>query len=180
MSDVTSTSAPGTIAGTRAPLPGGRNALADEVTLSTELNLIKEAWRAGAGDLVPGALKNALDWASRPFPDNVLHDKPAAVVGAGTGLFGAVWAQAELRKILGASGAKVLDEELPVGHAQEAFDDGRLAAPETTERLREILSSVVAHAEQMQMAEVERRERAGSRGDGLPARPDQPSGTRGA
>src|SRR3954447_15853679 len=63
---------------------------------------------------VPGALKNALDWASRPFPDNALHDKPTAVVGASTGLFGAIWAQAELRKILSTSGAKVLDEELPV------------------------------------------------------------------
>jgi chromate reductase, NAD(P)H dehydrogenase (quinone) len=39
---------------------------------------------------VPGALKNALDWASRPFPGNVLHDKPAAVVGASTGMVGAV------------------------------------------------------------------------------------------
>ena len=49
---------------------------------------------------VPGALKNALDWASRPFPGNALQHKPAAVIGASQGLFGAVWAQAELRKIL--------------------------------------------------------------------------------
>src|SRR5262245_8515896 len=57
---------------------------------------------------VPGALKNALDWASRPFPGNSLRGKPVAVVGASTGLFGAVWAQAELRKILRAIGADVL------------------------------------------------------------------------
>ncbi len=102
---------------------------------------------------VPGALKNALDWASRPFPNSVLHDKPAAVVGASTGMFGAVWAQAELRKILSASGAKVLDEELPVGHAGEAFDaSGQLAAPETANKLREILESLVAQAEQLQLA----------------------------
>ena len=49
---------------------------------------------------LPGGLKNALDWASRPFPDNVLKDKPSAVIGASTGLFGAVWAQAEVRKVL--------------------------------------------------------------------------------
>src|ERR1700754_2530067 len=49
---------------------------------------------------LPGALKNAIDWASRPFPENVLRNKPAAVVGASTGLFGAVWAQAEVRKTL--------------------------------------------------------------------------------
>src|SRR3954465_13081095 len=58
---------------------------------------------------IPGALKNALDWASRPFPDSALKGKPVAVVGASTGLFGAVWAQAEVRKVLGASGARVLD-----------------------------------------------------------------------
>src|ERR671918_2521416 len=77
---------------------------------------------------LPGALKNALDWASRPFPDNVLRDKPSAVIGASTGLFGAVWAQAEVRKVLKTIGADVLDGELPVGHAHLAFgDDGHLA-----------------------------------------------------
>jgi chromate reductase len=64
---------------------------------------------------IPGALKNALDWASRPFPDNAMRGKPVAVVGASTGLFGAVWAQAETRKVLGIIGADVLDGELPVG-----------------------------------------------------------------
>ncbi|HEX6025056.1 MAG TPA: NADPH-dependent FMN reductase [Solirubrobacter sp.] len=71
---------------------------------------------------IPGQLKNALDWASRPFPDNALRGKPVAVVGASTGLFGAVWAQAELRKVLATSGADVLDEELPVGSAFDVFD----------------------------------------------------------
>ena len=65
---------------------------------------------------IPGVLKNALDWASRPVADNVLRGKPAAVVGASTGLFGAVWAQAEVRKVLAAIGAEVVDRELP-GHA---------------------------------------------------------------
>src|SRR5204862_789486 len=75
----------------------------------------------------PGALKNALDWASRPFPGNALQHKPAAVIGASQGLFGAVWAQAELRKILAKTGARVDDRELPVALAHEAFaPDGRL------------------------------------------------------
>lgn len=90
---------------------------------------------------VPGHLKNALDWASRPFPDNALRDKPVAVVGASTGMFGAVWAQGELRKVVKAIGGRVLDEELPVGHADEAFTpDGRLANPD----LRSTLSDMVA------------------------------------
>ena len=72
---------------------------------------------------IPGALKNALDWASRPFPANVLRDKPVAVAGASTGMFGAVWAQAELRKVLRTAGARVLDQELAVPHAGSAGDD---------------------------------------------------------
>lgn len=76
---------------------------------------------------VPGALKNAIDWASRPTDAPVLRGKPAAVVGASSGMFGAVWAQAELRKVLSAAGARVVDRELPVGNASEAFSrDGSL------------------------------------------------------
>jgi chromate reductase len=92
---------------------------------------------------LPGGLKNALDWASRPFPDNVLRDKPSAVIGASTGLFGAVWAQAEVRKALKASGAHVLDSELPVGLADTAFtDDGALTDPELTARLEDLLGDL--------------------------------------
>ncbi|MBA3429474.1 MAG: NAD(P)H-dependent oxidoreductase [Actinobacteria bacterium] len=71
---------------------------------------------------LPGALKNALDWASRPFPDNCLRDMPVAVIGASTSLFGAIWAQAELRKVLTAIGARVIERELPVPRAHEAFE----------------------------------------------------------
>jgi len=93
---------------------------------------------------LPGALKNALDWASRPFPDNVLKEKPAAVIGASTGLFGAVWAQAEVRKTLKASGAHVLEDELPVGLADGAFtEDGALVDPELTARLGDLLADLV-------------------------------------
>ena len=93
---------------------------------------------------LPGALKNALDWASRPFPDNVLRDKPSAVIGASTGLFGAVWAQAEVRKVLKASGAHVVEAELPVAMADSAFtDDGQLADPELAARLGDVLGDLV-------------------------------------
>ena len=93
---------------------------------------------------LPGALKNAIDWASRPFPDNVLRYKPAAVIGASTGLFGAVWAQAEVRKTLKASGAYVLESELPVGMADGAFaPDGSLLDPELNQRLRDLLGDLV-------------------------------------
>jgi chromate reductase, NAD(P)H dehydrogenase (quinone) len=97
---------------------------------------------------LPGALKNALDWASRPFPGNVLRDKPALVVGASTGLFGAVWAQAEVRKVLKAAGARPLDGELPIGLADGAFaEDGSLADPEQAARLRELLAALAGEVD---------------------------------
>ena len=88
---------------------------------------------------IPGVLKNAVDWASRPTPaTSALANKPVAVIGASTGMFGAVWAQAELRKALGLAGARVLDQELAVPTAHEAFkEDGRLARGATRRRLRE-------------------------------------------
>jgi chromate reductase len=73
---------------------------------------------------IPGALKNAVDWVSRPPAASPLRNKPVAVIGASTGMFGAVWAQAELRKVLGSTGARVLEVELAVGHAHEHLDDG--------------------------------------------------------
>src|SRR3954466_15910804 len=98
---------------------------------------------------IPGQLKNALDWASRPKGENALWGKPAAVVGASTGMFGALWAQAETRKVLSASGARVIDKDLPVGHADDAFTDGRLSDIELRERYTEILDELVALAEQV-------------------------------
>jgi chromate reductase len=95
---------------------------------------------------VPGTLKNALDWASRPLGASALTGLPVAVIGASTGRFGAVWAQAELRKILAASGARVVDGELAVGRAEEAIGPHGLADPETAERLRRILDVLVAEA----------------------------------
>jgi chromate reductase len=96
---------------------------------------------------VPGQLKNALDWASRPLATSALRGKPVAVVGASTGVFGAVWAQAELRKILEAIGARVSDDELPVGQAHDAFaDDGLLRDPQLRERLAGAMAALVEAA----------------------------------
>ena len=98
---------------------------------------------------VPGQLKNAIDWASRPLGENAIWGKPVAVVGASTGMFGAVWSQAELRKALSASGARVIEKDLPVGHAHQAFtSDGRLADVELHGRYVELLEELVAPAEQ--------------------------------
>ncbi len=118
------------------------------------------AWRAAVEDAdallfatpeynssIPGQLKNAVDWASRPSRDPALRGKPAAVVGASAGIFGAVWAQAELRKTLAAAGARVVDRELPVPAAAEAFtSDGALADSDARVQLTEILTDLLAEA----------------------------------
>jgi chromate reductase len=70
-------------------------------------------------------LKNALDWVSRPLGENPARGKPVAVIGASTSSFGGIWAQRELKKVLGILGARVLDVELPVAKA-----DRRLLEPD--------------------------------------------------
>jgi chromate reductase len=96
---------------------------------------------------IPGALKNALDWASRPMATNVFRSKPVAVIGSSAGMFGAVWAQAELRKVLSTMGARVAEVEVAVGKAQERFDEaGRLTDDEVREQLRDALTTLAAEA----------------------------------
>jgi chromate reductase len=103
---------------------------------------------------VPGHLKNALDWVSRPLATNPLRNKPAVVIGASSGAFGAVWAQAELRKVLAAIGARVVEAEVAVGHAPTRFDeDGTLIDEDLREQLGEVVDALAA-------ATVERAELA--------------------
>ena len=62
------------------------------------------------------------------------------MIGASTGMFGAVWSQAEVRKTLAAAGARVIDRELPVAAAHDAFhDDGTLNDRDRADELNAIL-----------------------------------------
>jgi chromate reductase len=107
---------------------------------------------------IPGVLKNALDWASRPAGKSALMGKPAAVIGASTGMFGAVWAQAETRKVLGALGGRVIESELPIPRAAEAYADGRLTlSPEQSRQLEELLAELVSEVEELEAALAERQ-----------------------
>jgi chromate reductase len=102
---------------------------------------------------VPGALKNALDWASRPYATNAFRGKPVAVIGASVGLFGAVWAQAELRKVLAAMGARVVEGELPVGRAQDALDAAGALVDEThRHQLDALIAALIDEARPLQVA----------------------------
>lgn len=102
---------------------------------------------------IPGALKNALDWASRPIATNVFRGKPVAVIGSSIGMFGAVWAQADLRKVLAAMGARVAEVEVAVGHAHEKFDeDGRLIDEELRQHLGDAVATLAEAADPVSIA----------------------------
>jgi chromate reductase len=102
---------------------------------------------------IPGQLKNALDWLSRPLATSPLRGKPVAVIGASTGLFGAVWAQAEARKVLRTIGARVLEGELPVAQAHDALDgDGALREDAVREQLEQILTELAQAAQELPIA----------------------------
>ena len=128
----------------------------DESAPAPEVTRLREA--IAASDLVlistpeyngsvPGHLKTAVDWASRPLGQgSALWGKPVAVIGASVTDYGAVWAQDHLRKSLGLAGARVLDVELAIPKAPDRFagPDGELTDPETRERLAALLESLAA------------------------------------
>ena len=124
--------------------------------LPDAVHRLREDWAAADAILfatpeyngsVPGGLKNAIDWASRPVRQSALTNKNVAVIGASTGQFGAMWAQADLRKILGVTGARVVGDELPVTRAHEKIDaEGRLLDGELFERLRLLLETLAHEA----------------------------------
>ena len=102
---------------------------------------------------IPGQLKNALDWVSRPIKENPLRNKPTAVIGASTSAYGGVWAQAELRKVLGILGARVVEGEVAVPNAAEHFDPaGRLVHGEAREQIAQLLDDLVAAAQSVAAA----------------------------
>ena len=116
---------------------------------------LRDAWAAADAILfatpeyngsVPGVLKNAVDWASRPKGGAALANKDVAVIGASTGQFGAMWAQADLRKILGIAGARVAPVELAVPRAHETLGD------DLEGQLRELLETFAAEASPVRVA----------------------------
>jgi chromate reductase, NAD(P)H dehydrogenase (quinone) len=103
---------------------------------------------------VPGQLKNAIDWVSRPLATSPLRNKPVAVIGASTGAFGAVWSQAELRKVLGATGARVVDADVALAHAHTKFDeDGELIDEAARDQLAEVVVTLLAETPAAEVAD---------------------------
>jgi chromate reductase len=96
---------------------------------------------------LPGQLKNALDWVSRPIRESPLRGTPVMVIGSSTSAYGALWAQAELRKVLGVLGGRTVDAEVAVAHAHERFDAaGRLVDEDMRGQLTQALQDLAGAA----------------------------------
>ena len=133
----------------RDPAPEGAQRFRDAIAGADAILFATPEYNSS----VPGQLKNAIDWASRPLATNVLRNKPVAVIGASAGMFGAVWAQADLRKVLAATGARVIDGEVAVGHAHTRFDEeGSLTDENLVEQLDEVVRTLVAETQPVAVA----------------------------
>ncbi len=101
---------------------------------------------------VPGVLKNAIDWASRPYGQNSFAHKPAAIMGASVGMLGTARAQYHLRQSFVFLQVAVLSQpEVMVPAAYEKFDaDGNLTDDKTREKVKELIDALVAWAERLE------------------------------
>ncbi|MBJ7347611.1 MAG: NAD(P)H-dependent oxidoreductase [Thermoleophilaceae bacterium] len=96
---------------------------------------------------IPGALKNAIDWTSRPREDAALKNKPVLVIGGSPGHFGAVSAQNDLRRSLGVAGARTIKTEVAIPSLQDAFTQrGTLADATHTAKLSEALNLLITES----------------------------------
>jgi chromate reductase len=101
---------------------------------------------------IPGVLKNALDWASRPLIESPVRNKPVAVLSSSTGMFGGVWAAAETRKVMGALGARTIEDTIAVPKADQRLENGVDA--ELLLELRSVVDALAAAVANHEAARV--------------------------
>lgn len=106
---------------------------------------------------IPGVLKNAIDWASRPYGDNAFDGKPVAVMGASVGMLGTARAQYDLRRSFVFLNMYPMNQpEVMVPFAQDKVDsNGRVTDEKTRKKIRELLQSLVAWAKRMKLGDEE-------------------------
>ena len=104
---------------------------------------------------IPGVLKNAIDWASRPYGDNAFNGKPVGLMGASVGMLGTARAQYDLRRCFVFLNMFPLNQpEVMVPFAQDKVDgNGRLTDEKTRKKIRELLESLVAWTRRKKLGE---------------------------
>jgi chromate reductase len=105
---------------------------------------------------IPGVLKNAIDWASRPYGDNAWDGKPVAVMGASVGTLGTARAQYHLRQVFVFLNMHALNRpEVMIGNAAQRFDaQGRLTDTTTQDLIRQLLRNLVDWTRQLRESAV--------------------------
>lgn len=100
---------------------------------------------------IPGVLKNAIDWASRPYGDSAWNGKPAAIMGASVGALGTARAQYHLRQVMVFLNMFPINQpEVMIGNASERFDaDGNLTDEQTKEFIRQLLQNLIEWARRL-------------------------------
>jgi chromate reductase len=103
---------------------------------------------------VPGVLKNAIDWASRPYGDSAWNGKPVAIMGASVGIFGSARAQYHLRQMFVFLNMYPVNQpEVMIGTAQHRFDEqGNLTDEQSKKLITALLRNLVDHTRQLQEA----------------------------
>ena len=105
---------------------------------------------------IPGALKNAIDWASRPTGSSALMGKPTAIVSSSPSPFGGAWANQHVRKVFSITGTPVAETELAIGKVDGRFSpDGELADRDTRDQISSLLLELEELADQVGQAELE-------------------------
>ncbi len=100
---------------------------------------------------IPGVLKNALDWASRPYGDNAWHDKPLAIMGASPAIQGTSRAQYHLRQVCVTLNMHPLNQpEVLIGNYADKFDaQGKLIDVKTQQKITDLLKALVDWANRL-------------------------------
>ena len=105
---------------------------------------------------IPGVLKNAIDWASRPHGDSAWTDKPAAIMGASVGTLGTARAQYHLRQVFVFLNVYAVNRpEVMIANAAQNFDaEGNLTNETTKKLIRQLLANLAAWTRGLQQAEI--------------------------
>ena len=103
---------------------------------------------------IPGGLKNAIDWASRPYGDSAWTDKPAAIMGASVGTLGTARAQYYLRQVFVFLNVHAINQpEVMIANAAQNFDaEGNLTNESTKNLMRQLLTNLVTRTRGLQKA----------------------------
>lgn len=108
---------------------------------------------------MPGVLKNAIDWASRPYGDNAFDDKPVAMMGASIGMIGTARAQYHLRQSCVFLNMHPLNSpEVMVSFAPERIKDGKVTDQTTRDLIRQLLDGLIVWAYRLEEGELKQQE----------------------